>query len=327
MRMIRSYNMHACVSLLWRRCCAPRRSCICWRRTFTHSARTRRTGCFATTRRSGRCVFGSLQSGCQHETFWNVPALIADVAAHVWLTGLHLTSVNINYPAVLDAVLDAALAHRLSAVQLRVSRLSPASVPALVRLLGGNALVELHILNINTVLLYEPAAALLGDALRANTSLTALRLSYCSLWYHPAAGIALCAALAGHPRLRAIDLSYNSVCKNADACAVLAALVAANAPALQQLDVRHTWLRDAGLGPVTEALCHNTHLTKLNCGGNKMSEAFARDRLLPAVRANTSLRELTVVDDRAPYGAPESAHEAAALVAARAQQSRAAAAN
>ncbi len=259
---------------------------------------------------------------------WNVLALIADVAAHVWLTGLHLTSVDINDPAALDAVMDAALAHRLSAVQLRVSRLSPASVPALVRLLGGNALVELHILNLGAVLLNEPAdAALLGDALRANTSLTALRLSYCALWHLPAAGIALCAALAGHPRLRAIDLSYNSVCKNADACAALAALVAANAPALQTLGIGYCGLGDQGMGPVVEALRHNTHLTKLDCGGNEMSKAFARDRLLPAVRANASLRELTVVDDRAPYGAPESAHEAAALVAARAQQSRTAAAN
>jgi hypothetical protein len=64
--------------------------------------------------------------------------------------------------------------------------------------------------------------------------------------------------------------------------------------------------------PVAEALRHNTHLTTLNCGGNDTSEAFARNELLPAVRANCSLREL-FADQSAP------AHEAVALVAARAR--------
>jgi hypothetical protein len=92
--------------------------------------------------------------------------------------------------------------------------------------------------------------------------------------------------------------------------AALAALLLANAPALQTLDIHYGGMRDQGMGPVVEALRHNTHLTKLECSGNDMSEAFSRDVLLPAVRANAALRELVV-----GVSAPE--REAVALVAAR----------
>jgi hypothetical protein len=250
-------------------------------------------------------------------------ALAADVAAHVWLTGLCLLDANLDDPTALDAVVDAALARRLSLVQLRACLLSPASVRALVRLLGGNTLTELCIINKDSQLLDEPAAALLGDALRANTSLTSLTLIRSGLWRHnPAAAVVLCATMAGHPRLRVIDLSCNPLHGNvADASTALGALVAANAPALQQLNVSYCELGDAGMGPLVEALRHNTHLHVLSCVRNEMSEAFAHDCLLPAVRANNSLRKLTV--DDGIVIAPESARKAAALVAARAQQPRA----
>jgi Ran GTPase-activating protein (RanGAP) involved in mRNA processing and transport len=77
----------------------------------------------------------------------------------------------------------------------------------------------------------------------------------------------------------------------------LGALVAANAPALTMLNVSSCALGDEGLGPLVDALAANTHLQTLNCSGNGMSKAFAFDRLLPAVRANTSLRSLTLHDD------------------------------
>jgi hypothetical protein len=67
---------------------------------------------------------------------------------------------------------------------------------------------------------------------------------------------------------------------------------------------------------VVEALRHNTHLTKLDCFGSEVSGYFSRTRLLPAVRANTSLRELIATREDADDAA---AHEAEALVAARAQ--------
>jgi hypothetical protein len=251
-----------------------------------------------------------------------VVALAADVAAHIWLTSLHLYGANLNGPAALYAVVDAVLARRLSAVELRWCLLSPASVPALVRLLGGNALAELKIDNGLQQLLDEPAAALLSEALVANTSLTALHLRLVGLWRRPGAAVSLLTALTGHPRLHTINLSCNFVHGDASAAyAALGALAAANAPALQQLDISWNRLGDAGLGPLVDALRQNTHLRVLNCAVNEMSEAFARDRLLPAVRANTGLRTLTVeLEPGYRERTPDSARGAAALVAARAQQ-------
>ena len=45
-----------------------------------------------------------------------------------------------------------------------------------------------------------------------------------------------------------------------------------------------------------DALALNRHLRDLNLLGNGMSEAFARERLLPAARANTMLRKLDCAD-------------------------------
>ncbi len=126
-------------------------------------------------------------------------------------------------------------------------------------------------------------------------------------------------ALTAHPRLRLLNLSSDRVhlggLQAAEAGAALGALLLANAPALRELSIFRIHLGDEGMGPVVQALRHNTHLTKLRCSGNQMSEAFARDRLLPAVRANTSLRQL-VATEYLEEGAG-AAHEAEALVAAR----------
>jgi hypothetical protein len=125
-------------------------------------------------------------------------------------------------------------------------------------------------------------------------------------------------ALTAHPQLRLLAVSrnqpHNDGLQRAEVGAALATLLLANAPALQTLDIHSSSLEDDGMRPVVEALRHNTHLTKLDCSYNGVSEAFAHERLLPAVRANASLREL----DAAREGADEiAAREAEALVAAR----------
>jgi hypothetical protein len=73
--------------------------------------------------------------------------------------------------------------------------------------------------------------------------------------------------------------------------------VAANAHALTELDVAHNRLGDEGLRPLFEALPLNTHLRTLDVSWNDMNAAFAHDVLLPAVRANTSLRTLHAQSD------------------------------
>ncbi len=92
--------------------------------------------------------------------------------------------------------------------------------------------------------------------------------------------------------------------------AALAEFVA-GAAALQTLDVAECNLGDEGLRPLFDALPANTLLCTLVCHGNGVSEAFVRDRLLPAVRANSSLRVLSL---QLPW---DCAREAEALVQAR----------
>jgi hypothetical protein len=255
-----------------------------------------------------------------------VIALAAEVAQHAWLVSLDLYNAALHAPAALDAVVDAALARRLSSLGLHDCFLSPASAPALVRLLGGNALTDLHIYNAASDLALldaPPAAAQLGDALRANTSLTALSLQAIDLWGDPAVVQALLPALTAHPRLRVLDLSWNMEDGDAAIAAgtALSALLLANAPALHTLNIEVCALDNdvwEGLGQVLEALPFNTHLTKLDCSGNHRTEEFARQQLLPAVRANTGLRELVAREYDGEFEVAAAVHEAVALVAARA---------
>jgi hypothetical protein len=251
----------------------------------------------------------------------NVVALAAAAAAQASLTELQLRGAPLYVPGALDAVVDAALALRVSSVQLSGCQLSPACAPALARLLRGDALTELTIQGGSFQLLDEPGAALIAVALRATTRLTALSLEGVWLFYDGAAAAHLMGALTG-PWLRVLNLSQNHQHNEygggwqARVGAALRALLLANAPALQTLHIHGNRLYDAGMGPVVEALRHNTHLTQLDCHDNVVSEHFAREQLLPAVRANGSLRQLVAAGRSEGEGA---AYEAAALVAARAR--------
>jgi hypothetical protein len=196
--------------------------------------------------------------------------------------------------AALDAVVDAALTRQLVSVTLVRCDLSPESASALARLVGGGALAELEIFGQCQQLLDVPASLALGNALRASSTLTALSLRAVVLWRDPAAATALLGALTGHPSLRSLDISFNEVgpANQQVAGAALGALVAANAPALQEIHLHGCRLGETGLRPLFDALPANTHLRTLDCCRNALSDAFVRDTLLPAVRANASLHEL-----------------------------------
>jgi hypothetical protein len=224
--------------------------------------------------------------------------LMADVAAHASLTELRLDHARFDVPAVMDACVDAALSlMRLRTVKLLNCRLSPASAPALARLLSSGTLTELAILNDGRALLDAPAAALLGGALRATATLTSLTLHHTQLWSDHAAAGALLGALTGHTSLRQLKVIGEGFLSEEDqlhAGTLLGALVAANAPALKALGVMASRLGDAGRRLLFEALPGNSHLRTLDCSHNGISPAFAADVLLPAVRANTSLRTLVM---------------------------------
>jgi hypothetical protein len=244
-----------------------------------------------------------------------IEALAADLASHASLTRLELAA-SLHSPASLDAVVHAALARRLTHVGFCYCRLSFESAPALARLIAGGCLRELAIRGEHNQLLDGDAAALLGAALAENSSLTALTLRGIRLWSHPAAAALLLRALTGHASLRSLDIGFNQAEDAGDVIGdALGALVCADAPALTRLDAFDCQLGDAALGPLWDALPRNTHLRTLRCEAAPMCDAFAEERLLPAVRANASLRTLTL---RLPPGAPTAARLALALVAGRA---------
>jgi hypothetical protein len=231
-------------------------------------------------------------------------ALEADVAAHAWLQELYVTHVR-TLPAVVavvDALVDAALARRLTAVQFVHCSLCAAAAPALARLLGSSALTELLVWGAGRAddpLVDAHAAAALANALRANATLTSLQLGAADMWRDAAAANTLLGALTAHPSLRTLSLRDNSTVHldEADHAAVstsLASLLAANSPALTALDLNRCNLGDAGMAPLLDALRVNTHLRSLTCNDSRITAEFAADVLLPAVRANVSLRVLDV---------------------------------
>ncbi len=230
-------------------------------------------------------------------------ALAAGVLVHAApLVELELGNPPLYEEEVLDAVVDAVLERRVRCVEFSGEwmGLTPASVPALVRLLGGDALQELRIFcDEDDHVLDNHSAGQLAAALRANTTLTSMTLSSV-LCHNAAASVVLLRALTAHPSLRKLDLRWTRFAARPGAWPfrAIAALVAANAPALQELSVRKCGLQDAGLGPLLDALAGNTHLRVLDVSANGMSNTFARHRLLPALRANTSLRRLTAVTDQ-----------------------------
>ena len=190
--------------------------------------------------------------------------------------------------------MDAALTLRLTKLVLAGCRMGPASAAALPRLLRGNALLELAVGFGNGITLLDAhAASLLTEALRSNRMLTSLELTSVGLWQDVDAAATLFGALVGHASLTRIAVFGNrGQGAEAGVCALLGALVAADSPQLRMLNFASNELGDAGLRPLVDALPRNTHLQELICVHNSMSAAFALDRLMPALTANTSLRRL-----------------------------------
>ncbi len=229
-----------------------------------------------------------------------VLALAADLPAHTWLTEVRLHLSPLGTLAVLDAVVDAALELRLHSLLLNECHITPASAPALARLISGGALTELYVSNeefFDQQLFDQPAAALIANALRANSMLTSLELVHCCFWRNEAGAALVLDALAAHRSMRTLNLCNNNAYGNLAPAlgAALGALVAADAPPLHELNVSANRMGDAGLRALVGALPLNTHLLTLNLADNLCTDAFIRNRLLPALRANTSLLHLSAV--------------------------------
>jgi hypothetical protein len=248
----------------------------------------------------------------------DVPAVVARLALHATLTRLGLWYVQLDIQPALNAVVDFAIS-QLQRLQLAYCRrLSPASLPALTRLLergsgsAGGSLTELVIYNNNNPLLVGAGVPAFCAALRASR-LVKLELAAVRLSDSLEDGLAVVAACTGHPTLRELDLRINLVDDVAAPAvgAALAALVAANS-ALQSLDVSVCNLGDDAVRPLFAAVAGSTRLRTLHCYNNGISANCAREAVLPAIQANTSLRMLRFASD-----IPE-LQQAMALVHARA---------
>jgi hypothetical protein len=218
----------------------------------------------------------------------------------------------------MGALVDAALARRLR--ELTLDFCTPPAAAPLARLLAEGSLVVFDIQYVTepfarTPLFDAAGAALVADALRVNTTLTRLDLHCVDLCGDMRAAGAVLGALVGHQSLRKFTITrQRGTAAFGDA---LAALIAVDAPALHTLVCSCNSLEDAGLAPIVEALALNRHLRELDVRdatyGNRMSEAFARERLLPALRANTTLCDFKCVI----YATGPAAKEAEELVRRR----------
>jgi len=139
----------------------------------------------------------------------DVPALAAWAATHTSLKRLYLWSVPLDSQPALDAVADLAVL-RLQHLTMGVCRLSPASLPALTRMLESRSLTVLRIYNHDAPLLVGAAAPAFCAALRASR-LVSLELCGMCLRELQADGLAVIAACTGHPTMRTIEFSYNDL--------------------------------------------------------------------------------------------------------------------
>jgi hypothetical protein len=245
-------------------------------------------------------------------------AALADASLRPALLHVCVFMADTAQPAVVGALVDAAVARRMPELKF-MGGTRPAAAP-LARLLAEGSLSYFGMAPggyPRTPLFDAAGAALVAGALRINTTLTSLELSGANLCLDMGAAALLLGALVGHRSIRELQITgeeHTTTEASFVFGAALAALIAADAPTLHVLVCFNNHLGDGYLTSIVEALALNRHLRTLDVSDNGMSEAFARDRLLPAVRANTTLRELKCAKYQP---GPPSAAEAEELVRRR----------
>jgi len=157
----------------------------------------------------------------------DVQALAAWAAAHASLKGLCLSSVHLDSEPALASVADLAIS-QLQYLTLYICSLSPASLPALMRMLESRSLLGLCIANARRPLLVGVAVPAFCTALRSSRLVT-LKLFHVRLWESPADGLAVVAACMGHPTLRTLNFQYNDLEHAPGRAAIEAALDALQA--------------------------------------------------------------------------------------------------
>ena len=208
-------------------------------------------------------------------------AFLADARRCSSLSELQLNARPDTVPEI-EALVDFALNKPLTALSLEGTELTPASMPALARLVSGGSLTALDV-HMGHVLA-SPAFCAVSAA-----PLVFLYLESAQVFDDLKAGLSLLVAVTGHKTLRHLSLAESPFAPAGRAAvgAALGLLVAANSP-LATLEIWGCDLGNDGLLSFVDALPRNTHLRRLNCADNEFTQLTAT-RLLAAVRANASL--------------------------------------
>jgi hypothetical protein len=222
----------------------------------------------------------------------DVVPLAAAASAHEGLQDLELTRIPLSV-AQLTAIADAALQRQMTALSFIQCSLGPEHLSQFTRLLALPCLRTLYINSIAQPLIAGDDVPAFCVALRASY-LRDIDLFGIRLFYSLPDGLAVLDALTGNRSIEELFLPFNHIPSPEAQLAVgqaLGRLVAAES-ALTSLDVGWCHLSDAGFSPLFTALAQNMTLRTLLLPSNAISRECARDVILPAVRANTSLREL-----------------------------------
>jgi hypothetical protein len=223
----------------------------------------------------------------------DVLPLAAAAATHEGLRGLDFLCIPLSV-AQLQAIVDVALQRQMTLVQLFRCSLGTEHLPQLTRLLASSALRSLEVYNDDQPLIIGDGVLAFCAALRAS-NLWRLALCEVRLFASLPDGLAVLDALTGHRNIEGLGLLCNQAPSPEAKLAVgqaLGRLVAADS-ALTSLNLSWCSLGDAGVGPLFAALAKNTTLLTLILTHNGISRECAQDVVLPAVRANTSRRDLS----------------------------------
>jgi hypothetical protein len=213
----------------------------------------------------------------------DVLAFTAAVASHESLKGL--TLLEMRFARELNALVDVAAERRFAWFSTRSGCLLDAeSVPALTRLLKSGSLTRFEVDCAGFQHAHETSVLELCAAVRTCPTLNHLRLQ---LDLPDGASRRVVAelldAVVSLPSLSVLDLTMSRMQDATALGQALGAFLGANLPTLRSVRVRDCRLGDEGMAALLDGLAANTHLRKLKCGSNDLSEAFKRDRLAPAL--------------------------------------------
>jgi hypothetical protein len=207
----------------------------------------------------------------------------------LWLVGGNLVG-----GATLEGLARATVAAGVERIAFIYCRLTPMALPALTLLLRPSVLRILNIYSSGVSLFTGPDLPAFCDALRSSSSLHNIMLCECELWADPAGAGMVLAALAVRTTPFELCLKLNHVgetqAQRFTTGTQLTQLITRGR--LEALQLSYCNFGEAGLAPIFAALSLATRLESLKLLDEVMSGEFARDVVLPAVRANNSLLEL-----------------------------------